>query len=158
MPWHASIEPVTLIHERDIVYSRSHSLRNPELSQHTFRLPPVMVTLTKRRVYFRRFMARPLGSFFFSCGSTCNHKKIHQHNLSPSNLITRNNPSIQGFSILYSFFPPSLILSIGGALPSSHCTSHQPRKTYPPKSIKKEKGKPTLGVADLTLPARARDP
>ena len=34
-----------------------------------------MVTLTKRRVYFKRFMARPLGSFFFSCGSTCSWLK-----------------------------------------------------------------------------------
>lgn len=41
--------------------------------QRTFRLPPVMVTLTKRRVYFRRFMARPLGFFFFSWASTCIH-------------------------------------------------------------------------------------
>ena len=30
-----------------------------------------MVTLTKRRVYVIRFFARPLGVFFFSCGSTC---------------------------------------------------------------------------------------
>ncbi len=36
-----------------------------------FLLPPVMVTLTKRRVYEMRFFARPLGVFFFSCGSTC---------------------------------------------------------------------------------------
>jgi len=36
-----------------------------------FLLPPVMVTLTKRRVYTTRFFARPLGTFFFSCGSTC---------------------------------------------------------------------------------------
>lgn len=35
------------------------------------RLPPVMVTFTKRRVYTTRFFARPLGTFFFSCGSTC---------------------------------------------------------------------------------------
>lgn len=35
-----------------------------------FLLPPVMVTLTKRRVYVMRFFARPLGVFFFSCGST----------------------------------------------------------------------------------------
>lgn len=42
--------------------------------QRTFRLPPVMVTLTKRRVYLRRFIARPLGCFFFSCASTCNHR------------------------------------------------------------------------------------
>ena len=37
----------------------------------TLRLPPVRVTLTKRRVYVRRFFARPLGTFFFSCFSTC---------------------------------------------------------------------------------------
>ena len=36
-----------------------------------FLLPPVMVTLTKRRVYVILFFARPLGVFFFSCGSTC---------------------------------------------------------------------------------------
>lgn len=36
-----------------------------------FRLPPVMVTLTKRRVYVILFFARPLGVFFFSWGSTC---------------------------------------------------------------------------------------
>ena len=35
------------------------------------RLPPVMTTFTKRRVYVRRFFARPLGTFFFSCFSTC---------------------------------------------------------------------------------------
>ena len=34
------------------------------------RLPPVIVTFTKRRVYVMRFLARPLGVFFFSCGST----------------------------------------------------------------------------------------
>jgi hypothetical protein len=38
--------------------------------QLTFLLPPVMVTLTKRRVYVILFFARPLGVFFFSCGST----------------------------------------------------------------------------------------
>lgn len=37
----------------------------------TLRLPPVRVTLTKRRVYWMRFLARPFGVFFFSCGSTC---------------------------------------------------------------------------------------
>jgi hypothetical protein len=38
----------------------------------TLRLPPlVMVTLTKRRVYMILFLARPLGVFFFSWGSTC---------------------------------------------------------------------------------------
>lgn len=31
-----------------------------------FLLPPVMVTLTKRRVYVILFFARPLGVFFFS--------------------------------------------------------------------------------------------
>ena len=36
----------------------------------TFRLPPVIVTLTNRRVYVILFLARPLGVFFFSCGST----------------------------------------------------------------------------------------
>lgn len=36
----------------------------------TFRLPPVIVTLMNRRVYTILFLARPLGSFFFSCGST----------------------------------------------------------------------------------------
>jgi hypothetical protein len=36
-----------------------------------FLLPPVMVTLTKRRTYWMRFLARPLGVFFFSWGSTC---------------------------------------------------------------------------------------
>lgn len=36
----------------------------------TLRLPPVMVTLTKRRVYVSLFLARPLGVFFFSWGST----------------------------------------------------------------------------------------
>lgn len=39
---------------------------------HTFRLPPVMVTLTNRRVKTMRLYARPFGFFFFSCGSTCN--------------------------------------------------------------------------------------
>lgn len=36
----------------------------------TLRLPPVMVTFTKRRVYVSLFFARPLGVFFFSWGST----------------------------------------------------------------------------------------
>lgn len=31
-----------------------------------FRLPPVRVTFTKRRVYVILFLARPLGVFFFS--------------------------------------------------------------------------------------------
>lgn len=35
-----------------------------------FLLPPVIVTLTKRRVYVSLFFARPLGVFFFSWGST----------------------------------------------------------------------------------------
>lgn len=35
-----------------------------------FLLPPVRVTLTNLRVYCIRFFARPLGTFFFSCGST----------------------------------------------------------------------------------------
>ena len=35
-----------------------------------FLLPPVMVTLTKRRVYVILFFARPFGVFFFSWGST----------------------------------------------------------------------------------------
>jgi hypothetical protein len=30
-----------------------------------------MVTFTNRRVYWILFFARPLGTFFFSCGSTC---------------------------------------------------------------------------------------
>lgn len=34
--------------------------------ERTFLLPPVMVTLTKRRVYEILFLARPLGVFFFS--------------------------------------------------------------------------------------------
>lgn len=38
---------------------------------HTFLFPPVIVTFTKRRVYVILFLARPLGVFFFSCGSTC---------------------------------------------------------------------------------------
>jgi len=37
----------------------------------TFLLPPVIVTLTNRRVYTIRFFALPFGSFFFSWGSTC---------------------------------------------------------------------------------------
>jgi len=35
-----------------------------------FLFPPVRVTLTKRRVYRILFLARPLGVFFFSWGST----------------------------------------------------------------------------------------
>jgi hypothetical protein len=35
-------------------------------ARHTFLLPPVIVTLTKRRVYVILFFARPLGVFFFS--------------------------------------------------------------------------------------------
>ena len=38
--------------------------------QLTFRFPPVIVTLTKRLVYVMRFLALPLGVFFFSWGST----------------------------------------------------------------------------------------
>lgn len=37
----------------------------------TFLLPPVRVTLTKRRVYVSLFLARPLGVLAFSCFSTC---------------------------------------------------------------------------------------
>jgi hypothetical protein len=36
----------------------------------TFLFPPVRVTFTKRRVYCILFLARPLGVFFFSWGST----------------------------------------------------------------------------------------
>lgn len=36
----------------------------------TLRLPPVSWTFTKRRVYVSLFLARPLGTFFFSCFST----------------------------------------------------------------------------------------
>lgn len=35
-----------------------------------FLLPPVIVTLTNRRVYVILFLARPFGVFFFSCFST----------------------------------------------------------------------------------------
>jgi hypothetical protein len=41
---------------------------------HTLRLPPVMVTLTNRRVYTILLRARPFGDFFFSCFSTCQSK------------------------------------------------------------------------------------
>ena len=41
-----------------------------EGEERTFRFPPVIVTLTNRRVYVILFFARPLGVFFFSCGST----------------------------------------------------------------------------------------
>lgn len=40
------------------------------VSQRTFLFPPVIVTLTNRRVYTILFFALPFGSFFFSCGST----------------------------------------------------------------------------------------
>ena len=46
----------------------AHPEKIPSLR--TLRLPPVMVTLTKRRVYVSLFFARPLGVFFFSWGST----------------------------------------------------------------------------------------
>jgi hypothetical protein len=37
-----------------------------------FLLPPgARVTLTNRRLYKRRFLARPLGTLGFSCFSTC---------------------------------------------------------------------------------------
>src|SRR5437763_10107971 len=42
----------------------------------TFRLPPVIVTLTNRLVYVILFLARPLGVFFFSCGSTYSATEI----------------------------------------------------------------------------------
>ncbi len=58
--------------------SSSCSFRSPVLSWLAYevglgfilRLPPVMVTFTKRRVYVSLFLARPLGVFFFSWGST----------------------------------------------------------------------------------------
>ena len=37
----------------------------------TFRLPPVITTLTNRRVYLMRLRARPLGTLGFSWASTC---------------------------------------------------------------------------------------
>lgn len=47
------------------------SLPAENVSERTFRFPPVIVTFTNRRVYVILFFARPLGVFFFSCGSTC---------------------------------------------------------------------------------------
>ena len=44
------------------------------LSCYTFRLPPVMVTLTKRRVYKSLLWARPLATLRFSVGSTYFHQ------------------------------------------------------------------------------------
>ena len=41
-----------------------------ETVKQTFLFPPVIVTLTNRRVYVILFFARPLGVFFFSWGST----------------------------------------------------------------------------------------
>ena len=44
--------------------------RSSKKRKRTFRFPPVIVTFTNRRVYVILFFARPLGVFFFSCGST----------------------------------------------------------------------------------------
>jgi hypothetical protein len=55
-----------------IILSFSHHRRSVGRSLYEvglgfiFLLPPVMVTLMKRRTYWRRFLARPLGVFFFS--------------------------------------------------------------------------------------------
>lgn len=67
--------------------------KSPSGFQRTFRLPPVMVTLTKRRVYLRRFRARPLGSFFFSCFSTCTSgKKTHQQTIPSKTSLVVHRP------------------------------------------------------------------
>lgn len=50
--------------------SISRRFRDVRCRYLTFLLPPVRVTLTKRRVYTSLFLARPLGTFFFSWGST----------------------------------------------------------------------------------------
>lgn len=78
------------------------------IDQRTFRLPPVMVTLTKRRVYFRRFMARPLGFFFFSCGSTCIHQTTPISICCPSDYIA---PYRKEESHPPSFFPDKIFVS-----------------------------------------------
>lgn len=50
-------------------YHNTH-IQDEIFDKSTFLFPPVIVTFTKRRVYVILFFARPLGVFFFSCGST----------------------------------------------------------------------------------------
>lgn len=72
MPSSVCSAPHTLPHAPTLIHSQSLPLVVYEVGLgFIFRLPPVMVTLTKRRVYVILFLARPLGVFFFSCGSTC---------------------------------------------------------------------------------------
>jgi hypothetical protein len=97
-----------------------------------FRLPPVMVTFTKRRVYVILFLARPLGVFFFSCFSTCGHMSV-----SASGLLNFHSRDACG-------------RSAGVASPG--LPSHVPLFLH---LIGVHR---TLGVCDLTLPARAREP
>ena len=71
-----------------------------------FRLPPVSWTLTNRRVYVMRFLARPLGVFFFSCLSTsvgrCQCEPIVAN--SAPLLFRLSAPSIAAFQISNSMF------------------------------------------------------
>jgi hypothetical protein len=57
--WGSSARPLKLL-----------NLPSSWIECRTFRLPPVIVTFTKRRVYTMRLYALPFGFFFFSCGST----------------------------------------------------------------------------------------
>lgn len=105
--------------------------------QHTFRLPPVMVTLTKRRVYFKRFMARPLGSFFFSCGSTCSWlKRDSISKICPSTAHLLWFHLLSSFENFENFFLLFLFLLPRWQSPQS-ITHNHPHPHHHPISIKK---------------------
>ena len=102
------------------------------------RLPPVMTTFTKRRVYVRRFFARPLGTFFFSCFSTCVRMQCQQLAFSEGD----------GYAMAV----------VAGALSGE--VAFEVFRVGGERFLAPAEGEwyRTLGVCDLTLPARASEP
>lgn len=97
-----------------------------------------MTTFTKRRVYVRRFFARPLGTFFFSCFSTCVRMQCQQ--------------------LAFSEGDGSAMAVVAGALSGE--VAFEVFRVGGERFLALAEGEwyRTLGVCDLTLPARASEP
>ena len=102
------------------------------------RLPPVMTTFTKRRMYVRRFFARPLGTFFFSCFSTCVRMQRQ--------LFVFSEGDGYAMAVVVGALDGEVawvVFQVGGECFLALAEGEWYR---------------TLGVCDLTLPARASEP
>ena len=97
-----------------------------------------MTTFTNRRVYVRRFFARPLGTFFFSCFSTC----------------VRVQRQLFVFSEGDGYAMVVAVGALGGEV--AWMVFRVGGERFP--ALAKGEWYRTLGVCDLTLPARASEP